>query len=277
VARELASHEWTDSSWPWIDGTVLEDYVEPDESGLYHATTSFRAVMKEGLRSRRQLGGIVGLGGGWHQYAPDLVSFVPTYGGAVVIADAMIVMARVLREEIGAGTAARLALGWMDFPEHSVYQDSFELMDYEEGGRDELRGLLREVADALSLDTQLIDPLDLADRRAWLDLLDERAPVLDAEAARGRWVYEGIQTAEDLVSKHFWPKDSEVFQCAPFVGFTATAEQFARVDPRDVGIVWAEARVGADVDLFPIECELRFRPEDVRVVGGERILHNGDR
>jgi len=55
--------------------------------------------------------------------------------------------------------------------------------------------------------------------------------------------------------------------CSTTVGFTEPASKFARVRPEAVGLVQLAARKGAESEQIPSECELRFRPEDLALVG----------
>lgn len=247
----------------------MEDNVEPDVAGFFHATSRYRAVRRLGLRARRQLGGIVGLGGGGWNVAPNLVSFVPEHFMAHDLARAIQLMAGAARGEVTAYHAVEAALAWMSFPEHDVYQDYFQLTWDDPLLEAEVTGKLHDIAQALNIDTAGVDPADLMDARTWSRLMMEQRGAL--LGVRNPKVYESVQEAEELVQRYFWPSDSDIFQCAPFFGFTATAEQFARIDPCDVGVVWAEVRLDATADLHPLECELRFSPQDVRVVGGELL------
>jgi hypothetical protein len=55
--------------------------------------------------------------------------------------------------------------------------------------------------------------------------------------------------------------------CSTTVGFTEPAHRFERVRPEAVGLVQLAARKGAGSEQIPSECELRFRPEDLALVG----------
>lgn len=90
---------------------------------------------------------------------------------------------------------------------------------------------------------------------------------------RGHLLYERLAGYEETLVNTLgewisngWISDDEMTCTAP-VGFTERAEKFASVRVENLGLLQLAGRKGAGPEFVNNECELRFRPEDLRVVG----------
>jgi hypothetical protein len=74
--------------------------------------------------------------------------------------------------------------------------------------------------------------------------------------------YELLQKLDDAAAHIYADAESTT----PFrVGFTASKEQMAKIDPEQIEIMEVEARKGAKAHHVGAEAELRFDPADLRV------------
>jgi len=241
----------------FVRGTTLELAVDPEETGkaqpgtgFYHVTTNLPAVLAEGrLRSRRELRAAgrqgAGLGGGLRDEAPDRVSVGLTLDGALRVLRATRMMAEAVHGQIGA-------------------EEAFRILKRESEGT---LSLVYDEIDARS-DEELDDPEAGDNWSSWADgeLKDAEANV--KRTPSGPALYEALRTWEnrlaDISSQINWIDDHP---CSYTVGFTEPASKFARVRPEAVGLVQLAARKGAGSEQISVECELRFRPEDLALVG----------
>lgn len=248
---------FVNSPLSFVRGTTLELAVDPEETGkaqpgtgFYHVTTNLPAVLADGrLRSRRELRAAgrqgAGLGGGIRDQASDRVSVGLTLDGALRVLQATRTMAEAVHGQIEAEAAlARLK------------RENQRMLD-----------LVYDEIDARWDDA----PDDEEAEGNWSEWAhgelkdgEERA----MRAAPGPALYEALRTWEgrlaDIASQVSWIDDES---CAYVVGFTEPASKFARVRPEAVGLVQLAARKGAGSEQIPVECELRFRPEDLVLVG----------
>jgi hypothetical protein len=241
----------------FVRGTTLELAVDPEETGkaqpgtgFYHVTTNLPAVLAEGrLRSRRELRAAgrqgAGLGGGFRDEAPDRVSVGLTLDGALRVLRATRMMAEAVHGQIGA-------------------EEAFRILKRESEGT---LSLVYDEIDARS-DDEPDDPEAGDNWSSWADgeLKDAEANVKHTPS--GPALYEALRTWEnrlaDISSQINWIDDHP---CSYTVGFTEPASKFARVRPEAVGLVQLAARKGAGSEQISVECELRFRPEDLALVG----------
>lgn len=248
---------FTTSPLAFVRGTVLELAVDPEETGkaqpgtgFYHVTTNLPAVLAEGrLLSRRELRAAgrqgAGLGGGLRDEAADRVSVGLTLDGALRVLRATRMMAQAVHGQIDA-------------------EEAFRILKRESEGT---LALVYDEIDARS-DEEPDDPEASDNWSAWADgeLKDAEAKV--KRTPSGPALYEALRTWEnrlaDISSQISWIDDHP---CSYTVGFTEPAEKFARVRPEAVGLVQLAARKGAGSQQIPVECELRFRPEDLALVG----------
>lgn len=254
----------------WIE-VYLEDLPDPEDLSFYHVTTRASAVREAGeLRSRAALAKdkVVGLGGGAQNQASGYVSFVYTRDRAEWLARAIGLAARAARNAIPAHEVARELRLWTDFPRGEPWSTALDdTYDRDEEAHADFE---EAVADAFDLVDERGGVLD--DFAGWLD---RWRPRIDRAFSTGRRKYELIQRFETVLEEfidrwqHLYASEFAAVDCRPIVGFTAPYAAFAKIDPDDIAIVRAAVRIRAPVDYVPAECELRFRPEDVRVLSVE--------
>lgn len=240
---------------PWVEGTILEDWYDPDEAGFYHVTTAATAVAESRVLLSRRQSKRIGLGGGFHNEAPNSVSVLFDFSRAMWLWSAVRTAARAVQGELGAAEVVQAVLEWMDFPDRPEWQDLIE----------EQPQVLLELADALGLDVDAPEET-LATTKGWNQALYENAEKLDNEFLPGADRYELIRIIEQVFDE-FRPE--EYFYdnaCLPTVGFTAPAKEFVKILPDEVSIVQVGVREGAPADMVLMECELRFEPKDLMVV-----------
>jgi len=245
----------------FVRGTTLELAVDPEETGkaqpgtgFYHVTTNLPAVLAEGrLRSRRELRAAgrqgAGLGGGWGDDASDRVSVGLTLDGALRVLRATRMMAQAVHGQIEAKDAfARM---------QSFSESALDLLD-------------RAVEWMVDVEDEYEETFHAA--RSYEDALN--LFIADAlRATPGPDLYDALRHYETHVASTLqewadigWLELDEQM-CSTTVGFTEPASKFARVRPEAVGLVQLAARKGAESEQIPSECELRFRPEDLALVG----------
>jgi len=246
----------------FVRGTTLELAVDPEETGkaqpgtgFYHVTTNLPAVLAEGrLRSRRELRAAgrqgAGLGGGLRDEAPDRVSVGLTLDGALRVLRATRMMAQAVHGQIDA-RAAFAAMQDLSGSALDLLDRAIEWM---------VDGVLDE------------DEPTFHAARSYEDELNQLAE--DALRARpGPDLYDALRRYETHIANTLgeWTGEGWVEldeqMCGTTVGFTEPASKFARVRPEAVGLVQLAARKGAGSEQIPGECELRFRPEDLALVG----------
>ena len=244
----------------FVRGTTLELAVDPEETGkaqprtgLYHVTTNLPAVLAEGrLRSRRELRAAgrqgAGLGGGLRDEAADRVSVGLTLDGALRVLRGTRMMARAVHGQIGATEALEemknLSSSATDMLDRAA-EWIFDQEDEEDAHLDAKKyehDLVRAGREVLA---SRPGPDLYSALTRWERVVD------DTEAA---WIYEGYISDDDRA-------------CGTTIGFTEPAHRFERVRPEAVGLVQLAARKGAGSEQISEECELRFRPEDLALVG----------
>jgi len=245
----------------FVRGTTLELAVDPEETGkaqpgtgFYHVTTNLPAVLAEGrLRSRRELRAAgrqgAGLGGGLRDEAPDRVSVGLTLDGALRVLRGTRMMAEAVHGQIDA-RAAFAAMQDLSGSALDLLDRAVEWMvDVEDEDEETFRAV-----------------------RSYEDELNQ----LTADALRatpGPYLYDALRRYETHLANTLgeWTGEGWVEldeqMCGTTVGFTEPASKFARVRPEAVGLVQLAARKGAGSEQIPGECELRFRPEDLALVG----------
>lgn len=205
---------------------VKEDYLpEEDNRGLFHVTTAADKVRAEGLKSRKQTGGM-GLGGGYNNQAPDHVSVTFDEGHANNIANRMRLAVQAARDEITPQKAL-----------DEMISDA-QLDDMEP----------QEVAQALHAPEETYDDWD-----KFNEWFNENYPKGSA--------YDLVQELDDKMPQIFSGNEGAPVR----VGFTADKEAMAKIDPEQIEILPVEARKGAKPQHIHDEAELRFKPEDLRV------------
>lgn len=256
----------TTSPWPFVRGYSLETDDPADNDGLWHVTTALRSVLEQGVRSRAQTGA-VGLGGGPSHQAPGLVSVTTQRYAALRIYRAMRLALAAAEGRAPVSEIAHEVLRQND----SAIQDVLAHEEFlrEDGDLGEEEGLGYVLAERLGLPpgTDLLDRADVDLRDDGLRReLNERFPY-------GRDRYELLMKLEEDIVDALSVAEEGMEDPTPGnapVGFTAPYDRFVQICPREVAIVQLAARRGARAEVIPAELELRFRPEDLTVVGWER-------
>jgi hypothetical protein len=268
---------------PWLEKYRGDDDGPGDVDGLYHVTTRSTRVREAGaLRSRGELrsAGIVGLGGGYKNEAPDAVSFVWQLERARWLAGAMRVAALAARDEISAVAVVRAVFAWADYPNgepwgpwiDSLWEDQLTEGELETALRPHAENLFGEIITGdlgLSLGYAAQDWGDLYSTAGIADWLARNASTIEENHPSGRAKYRLLQQIElaltEWAERHVF--DWNDLYCVPLVGFTAEHARFKETLPSEIAIVQAAVRIGArEQDLVPRECELRFLPRDVVIV-----------
>ena len=270
----------------FVRGTVLELAVDPEETGkaqprtgLYHVTTNLPAVLAEGrLRSRRALRAAgrqgAGLGGGFRDEAPDRVSVGLTLDGALRVLRATRMMAQAVHGQIEAEEAFRILKRESEGTLSLVYDEIDARADDEpddpEAGDNWSSWADGELKDAeAKVKRTPSGPALYEALRTWEGRLAEdvfrATPGPDLYDALRRYETHVTNTLGEWTGEGWLELDEQM--CGTTVGFTEPAHRFERVRPEAVGLVQLAGRKGADSEQIPSECELRFRPEDLALVG----------
>lgn len=265
-----ATLEYTLDPFNWVAGTVLEDYASGPDRGFFHVTTRVDEVERTGrLLGRRALKGIVALGGGHQNEAPDYISFTMSLDRAQWLHKAIVGALRAARGEIGFADTLLAVLEWTDFPGAQGWGMMFEDL-WQEGEEEGVSGLgdkLKGLAEVMELDLTGIDPVELGDSSTWDLLIEDQRAELEHDAT-GKHAYDTIVAVEQFLTEEFYVSDYwDGGACASLIGFTARWDQFKKGDPEQVSIVQAAVlRGGWPEELVPLECEIRIHQEDVALV-----------
>lgn len=246
---------YTLSPMPWIRGTVMDpEWVDfQDDLGLFHVTTRIVAVKESGaLRSRKQLqetsdAVIVGLGGGLHDEAPELVSVTTSLERAVWLRDAIEFAAETARGLHSRFEVAEAVLAWTGF------DDAASEYDYTSD----------DVADFAAIIGLDMSPDDAYETSVMSYLLDHRDELpFGTPRENYELIYEMEARYQILLPN--WVVDEGT--ATPTVGFTAPWQSFRHTDPEEVSIVQLAVRLGAPEWMVSHEWELRFDPDDLLIV-----------
>jgi hypothetical protein len=221
--------------------------AEPEGASLFHVTTNLPAVLADDrLRSRRELrtGGLraVGLGGGPLNEADNKVSVGILKSGALRLYRGVRMMALAVHGRIQPADAlaemTELSSGALDMIDHAI--------------------------DGLDRPDPLIDNYE-----SELVLLEQDV----LRAPPGPNLYDALRRYEQHIATTVWnwsdlaliPDEEEI--CSGVMGFLEPSHMFERVRVEDIAVVVLAGREGAEVELVPRECELRFRSGDLALVG----------
>lgn len=266
--------------FPFLEGTVLQSsYESASEVGIFHVTTQADILDRERvMKSRLQLApqGIQGLGGG-PQHSPDLVSAVHDLAGAHKLWGAMRTVVRAIHGEIPAVALLSSMIEWMGFPWDGIAQggegDWEDDQPFAETKAYEGLSNLLSTMD-LDLDDEEENSPGLAEsllsERGWAALIEAKRAYLEDRFSGGKARYALVREFERAAEEAF----GHVFQdeydgprvCVPTVGFVAPYNIFSKIRVDQIAIVQLACREGARVELEVNECEMRFRPEDTRVL-----------
>lgn len=213
----------------------LDPYIIGEADGLFHVTVARDRVLAEGLRSRRQLNGQVqGLGGGANNQAPDKISLTWSSGKAEDIRSVLELAVRAARGEVA--------------PSEVFQQTAARFGVYDWFGPSTIR-CLRELGAPESI---------LGD-----EMLQGIEDWLDAEIIGGQACYELLQALDDAMEADF----DRTEQLPDRIGLTAPWERIAVIDPGQIAVLRLAVAVEARPEVVLEEAELRFHPDEVRVLG----------
>ena len=275
---------FTISPFSFVRGYVLQEVVDPDErgraepgTGLFHVTTNLPAVLADKddghplgrLRSRRELRIAgkqgAGLGGGGGDVMPDRVSVGLTLTGAQRVLRGMRLMARAVHGQIEPDAAMEEMLD-LTSRARDILDRAMDWMVDDEDEESETVQAARDFEREIASDERSV-------RKAWTDAEKARKNAWEEPWNKGHVLYERLAGYEETIThtlaewiSESWISDDEMTGSAP-VGFTDHAEKFARVRVENLGLLQLAGRKGAPVEFVNGEHELRFRPEDLRVVG----------
>ena len=279
LAEDLIDGEWySEDDEEWEPG---EYDTPPDpEYRLYHVTTAADRVLSQRIKSRKQLqeqSGFrrgVGLGGGSGDQAPDLVSATVTLESAERIHAALVTAVRAARGELAPHEVALSWLRWSGYPD-GHYWSEMKNTEY-----DEYNILMEECPEFEhvngweSVSEVLFEVLmhdmspgfsELPDTAAgWRRFIEKNRREIDSKWGYEDGAYHLIVQIEDALGFSNWRYD-EIF-CKPIVGFTEPASSMARMNPEQIKILALATKAEA-VEVVPRECEARFNPRDLIVLG----------
>ncbi len=220
---------------PFLDKSMISQEMEEDtDFNLYHVTTNLSGVISSGgLKSRKQLG-TVGLGGGLNNEAPDMVSTTFDYNRAVEIYNMLKYVSEIVHGKI----------------------PSYDILNYAENlsywGFDDpnINGVLE----------------NFLPYSVYKKFINGELPEIELEKyiSTPRQKYEFFQQLEEAIAKD--ELSSEDTYSSSIIGFTGSFEDMLRINPNQIAILQLAVRKNAPSEHVPYEKELRFRPEDVRVV-----------
>jgi hypothetical protein len=229
---------WVRKPDPWVPEEMRYESWEEEKKNVYHVTTNLAGVRQtEGLKSRSQLGqGTTGLGGGGKNESPYLVSTTYSYQKAREIYDALHYMCGIISNEVSASDI----LGSVGGMVYDFWQDS------------QIRGVLLNYISRKEM------------RRAEKADFDIDA-ALDSRITTPEDKYKFYNDLEDAVVR------SEAEEVEPDshtqrVGFTVDFETMKNIKCDQIAILQLAVRRDAESEYVHQEQELRFHPEDLRVI-----------
>lgn len=292
---------FTISPYSFVRGYVLQEVVDPDDhgraepgTGLYHVTTNLPAVLADRdrdhplgrLRSRQELRATgkhgAGLGGGGRDVMADRVSVGLRLSGAQRVLEGMTMMARAVHGQIEPDAAMEIMLDLTEDTRSTLESAMDWMLDSEDEENEDFltaRAFEKEVAVS---ERRARNAWKRAEKQAFAASTHRHPPGVTwcvscpgagQSLDRGHALYEALAAYEETLvttlgdwTSNGWISDDAVTCSAP-VGFTERAETFAAVRPENLGLLQLAGRTGAPVEFVNNECELRFRPGDLRVVG----------
>lgn len=246
----------------WAHRVGAPDALDEDIA-LYHVTTARDAVLSSRIKSRAQLRAQVGdqarsfgLGGGEEQ--ADMVSVGVTLNGARRVAAALRHSILAAQGKLSAADAAVAVLGWTGFP-RSVRTDEPSMRDHD-GYYRILQILSPQTAEEMTPDE--VSTLHRQGAWQWRTYAREAPDMAPCD------VFDLISALEEEIFVLGRVHGYE--GCIPAVRVLEPCEKIAKMNADQVAILAMAARVGARPTEVPSECELRFRPEDLVVLGEVR-------
>ena len=223
-----------------IQDTGATDYDDDFAGGFYHVTTNLEGVMKWGaLKSRKQLGGTEGLGGGMKNEAPGKISLTYNLNKAWQLYDTIKFAISAAQNQVSASHIYDYLMSQYGLPEINLYPQS----------------------NAMRIMSKYLPKRILED-----ESMEGLEATLDRKIKNGKQKYEFLQEFDDALGRD----ESEIetggeYMTPNRVGFTAPYETFSKINPNNVAILQLEVRRNAVPEHVQAELELRFDPDDVRL------------
>lgn len=234
------------------DDTFNEDVA------LYHVTTALSKVLSSRLKSRAQLRAQVGdqarsfgLGGGEEQ--ADRVSVGVTLDGARRVALALQSSILAAQGKLSGPDAATAVLRWTGFPQ-SIWTQDINARNAD--GYHRIFQILVGT-DALEYEPEEVMNFSSWDWRYHAKQVDKGLSACD--------VFGLICTLEDEIFS--LAVSHGVTSCVPVARVMEPCENIAKMNANEVAVLAVAGRIGSKPTEIESECELRFRPEDLVVLG----------
>jgi hypothetical protein len=211
---------------------VAPEFEEDNRFNLYHVTTNLAGVKVAGrLKSRRELG-VVGLGGGATNEDSFLVSTTYDYNRSREIYDEIKLVAEIVHGRVKASTVwngSKMSDAWENPHARRTLRTRLPKKIYKQLSNGEI--------DDSVMDQYIKSPEDIYD------------------------FFQDLETA----STEYEQEDQELYNWS-VIGFTGSFSDMVKINPNQVAIIQVIARKGAKAKHINLEKELRFRPEDLKVV-----------
>lgn len=226
----------------FLDKEDMDDNWMPDN--IYHVTTNLKKVIAAGgLKSRRELG-ISGLGGGFGNEDPNLISATYQYSRALEIYHEFKYVLSIVNGKIKASEI------WDRFVRdnyHHPYNNGENYEDMDDEGK--------KVWDAL---------MDWGVDKDVLDMDGDIGIVLDANIKTPQNAYKFFQDMEGA----FLDMGGDYDQATPMnvIGFTSDFNSMKAIDFSQLAILQLAVKKDANVKHVPNELELRIDPKSVAVI-----------
>jgi hypothetical protein len=230
---------WARKPDDWVPEAERPSNWEEQKLNVYHVTTNLAGVKQTfALKSRRQLGNkSSGLGGGWKNEASDMISTTYNYDKASSIYQALQYMCSIVRNEVPASKILETIM------------DQFGIYGWDEN--EALHAALRNWVPGKYLKDQYADQLDAQ--------LDKRIKTAEQKYDFYIAIEDALGTQDDdNWSGDYYPPNR--------IGFTSSFQSMAALQHNQIAILQLAVRKGAESEHVPQEEEIRFSPEDLRVV-----------
>ena len=217
----------------YLDKNLVDpEFEEDNRFNLYHVTTNLAGVKAAGrLKSRRELG-VVGLGGGAGNEDSFLVSTTYDLNRAHEIYDEIKLVAEIVHGRVKASTVwngSKMYDAWENSHARRTLKSRLPKNVYKQLSNGEI--------DDSAIDQYIKTPED---------------------------IYDFFQDLEKA-SIESETEDEYVYNWS-VIGFTGSFNDMIKINPNQVAIIQLVARKGADAKHINLEKELRFRPEDLKIV-----------
>jgi hypothetical protein len=229
---------------PWqrhFNPDKTEKIDEYDSRYLYHVTTQLNKVLADQrLKSRKELGGFSGLGGGPNYEAPNKISLTYNFDRASSIYHEFHFVLDIVAGKIKASQI---------FDRFNYINDDYYYNDSEE---------LTSVDNVIA---------DYVPKKYILDGETNKIhAILDGKIKTPKQKYEFFQELEKAVVEHEKSKEYENFEPWSVMGFTSSFEQMQKIDPNQLAILQVVIRKNANIEHIPGELEIRVFSKDVTII-----------